>query len=78
MFIEKYENNGSEYLRLSERYRPTGSTQSKRRIVCVLGSVNRLTDGKPDFVERLRESFRKGIPLIPELEPYCSESPEPE
>lgn len=75
MFIEKYDNNGCDYLRLSEHYRPTGSPRTKRRVVCVLGPVNRLTDGEPDFVERLRKSFREGKALIPELEPYLSGEP---
>ncbi len=75
MFIEKYKNNGSTYLRLSENYRPEGSSHPKRRIVCVLGSLNKLSDGEPDFLDRLRESFRNGVPLIPELEPYVTGKP---
>ncbi len=75
MFIEKYMNNGNTYLRLSENYRPEGSSRPKRRVVCVLGSLSKLSDGKPDFLERLRESFRNGTPLIPELEPYVTGKP---
>lgn len=82
MFIEKFNNNGYEYLRLSENYRETGSTRSKRRIICNLGALDKLSDGQPDFLERLRDSFRNGKALIPELEPYVnqesSQNTEPE
>ena len=72
MYIEKYNNNGYEHLRLSENYRETGSTRAKRKVICNLGSLEKLSDGQPDFLERLRESFRIGKPLIPELEPYIN------
>ena len=72
MYKEKYNNNGYEHLRLSENYRETGSTRAKRKVICNLGSLDKLSDGQPDFLERLRESFRIGKPLIPELEPYIN------
>ncbi|MBR1708609.1 MAG: transposase [Clostridia bacterium] len=82
MFIEKFNNNGYEYLRLSENYRETGSTRSRRKIICNLGALDKLSDGQPDFLERLRDSFRNGKALIPELEPYVnkdsSQNTEPE
>ena len=34
------------------------------------GLLSRHDDGEPDYLLRLRESFRAGKPLIKELEPY--------
>ena len=78
MYIEVYKNNGLDYLRLSENYRPEGSLRPKRRIILNIGALSNVTDGQPDFVERLRESFRSGTPLLSALEPYVDKDPEPD
>ena len=78
MYIEVYKNNGLDYLRLSENYRPEGSLRPKRRIILNIGALSNVTDGQPDFVERLRESFRNGTPLLSALEPYVDKDPEPD
>ena len=77
MFIEKFSNNGIDYLRLCESYRPKDSKRATRKVICNLGSLAKLSDGKPNFLERLRDSFRNGQALIPELQPYVTDSPKP-
>ena len=75
MFIEKYNNNDYTYLRLSENYRDTGDTRARRKVICNLGPLDKLSDGQPDYLDRLRESFRIGKPLLPALEPYVDTTP---
>ena len=73
MFIDAFNNNGKIYLRLVESYRTVdddGKQHIRRRIICNLGPLSRFDDGQPDYLERLRASFRNATPLIPELEEY--------
>ena len=73
MFIDAFNNNGKIYLRLVESYRTVdddGKQHIRRRIICNLGPLSRFDDGQPDYLERLRASFRNATPLIPELEAY--------
>lgn len=78
MFIECYLNNGIQYLRLVRSIRkpmkkdPTRMTSYKVTQLSI-GPVSRFDDGKPDYVGRLKRSFREGSPLIPELKKYCDE-----
>lgn len=75
MYIEKVMNNGIAYLRLVESvYVANDPTLkgSRKRIICSLGPLKKFDDGKPDFVQRLKESFKNGNPIIKELIPYCS------
>ena len=44
---------------------------STKRVLLNIGPVDRYDDGQPDYVERLKKSFKAGTPLIPELLPYC-------
>lgn len=79
MHIEKYKHNSKYYLRLVSSVRTTsknGKSFSGKKLVLSLGAFSNHDDGKPDYLERLRESFRNGTPLIKELEPYV-ESPKP-
>jgi len=74
MFIDVYNNNGKPYLRLMESRRvenDNGVKVSRKIVVDYIGALDRFDDGKPDYIERLRKSFRAGVPLIPALEPYC-------
>ena len=74
MFIDSFKNNGKEYLRLVETYRTDngkGKKVIRRRVICNIGPLSKYDDGEPDYLERLRESFRKSTPLIPELEQYA-------
>lgn len=74
MFIEKFNNNGIEYLRLVENaavIRPNGNRGYNKKILLSIGPLNRFNDGKPDYIKRLKESFKNGIPLIDSLLPFC-------
>ena len=46
---------------------------STKRVLLNIGPVDRYDDGQPDYVERLKKSFKAGTPLIPELLPYCED-----
>ena len=73
MTIERVSNHGIPYLRLTASLglkRVGGRIVQRRKVVLGLGPLSRHDDGKPDYLLRLRESFRAGKPLIKELEPY--------
>lgn len=73
MYIAVFKNNGKDYLRLMESYRTKkadGKVAIRKRIICNIGPLSKFDDGKPNYLERLRESFRLGNPLIPDLEEY--------
>ncbi|MBQ7654283.1 MAG: IS1634 family transposase [Clostridia bacterium] len=78
MFVECFTNNGGPYLRLVQSTRVTnkdGLKVSKKKAILNIGPLSRFDDGKPDYVERLKKSFKAGSPLIPELLPYCDNKP---
>lgn len=64
------------YLRLCEKVRPEGSKKAVKRILYNIGPLHEVTDGKPDFVERLRQSFKDGDPILPELKAFVREGTE--
>lgn len=73
MFIEKFKNNGVDYLRLVSSRRVTdkqGRKVARKKIKLNIGPLARYDDGGPDYYERLKASFRNGSPLIPELLPF--------
>ena len=72
MFLDIYSRYGKRYIRISEgsRVQKDGKSLTRKRVIKSLGPVSRYDDGKPDFEQRLRDSFKAGNPLIPELEPY--------
>ena len=76
MYIEKTNNNGTAYLRLCENRRILGSQRVSRKVVLNIGPLDRVSDGKPDFLERLRQSFREGHPILSVLQPYAEPEPE--
>ena len=79
MFIDCFVNNGSKYLRLVRSVRTEkkdGRKTTSKIPVLNLGPLSRFDDGKPDYLERLRASFREGNPLIPELLPYVGDHPQ--
>lgn len=81
MHIEKFTVCQRPYLRLVEskrRLSRNGKPISGKRLVLGLGPLSRHDDGKPDFLNRLRQSFREGRPLIPELLPYVGGAPKEE
>ncbi|MDH7523686.1 MAG: hypothetical protein QHH10_00005, partial [Peptococcaceae bacterium] len=69
MFIELFKNNGTDYLRVMETYRVNedGNSKCRRRLVRNIGPLSRYDDGKPDYLGRLRQSFRDGKPIIESL-----------
>jgi hypothetical protein len=69
MFIECFKNNGKEYLRVTEVFRDEHGTAPKcrRRVIRNIGPLSRFDDGDPDYLGRLRQSFRDGAPIIPSL-----------
>lgn len=72
MFLDIYNNNGIRHIRISESYRieKDGKRVARKRTVANIGAVSKFDDGKPDFEQRLRDSFKAGTPLIEELKPY--------
>jgi len=62
-------NHGIHYLQVMESYsvKENGVFKSRKRVVKNLGPLSRFDDGKPDFLNRLRVSFKEGHSLIPEL-----------
>lgn len=78
MYIDLFKNNGTEYIRLRESYRTKtadGKVAIRKRTLCNIGPLSKFDDGKPDYLDRLRESFRLGAPLIPELMEYTGKKP---
>lgn len=74
MFIECFINNAKPYLRLVQSIRVTnksGYKVSQKKVIKNIGPLDRFDDGQPDYVERLKKSFKAGTPLIPELQPFC-------
>lgn len=77
MYIEKCTNNGTSYLRLVESYRGLngkGVKVAKKKLILNIGPLSRFDDGKPDYVQRLKDSFKNGSPLIEFLKPYCEKN----
>ena len=76
MFVEVVQNNGNKYLRLVQSVRVTnkdGYKVSQKKVIKNIGPLARFDDGEPDYVDRLKKSFKSGNPLISELLPYCTE-----
>ena len=73
MHIEAANNNGTRYLKLARCHRGTNSKGKRtiiKQVVLNIGPLSKYDDGKPGYLERLRQSFRDGTPLIPALAPY--------
>ena len=73
MYIECCKNNGTDYLRLVKSQRvlnAAGIKTARKKTILNIGPLSRFDDGKPDYVERLKKSYKAGNPLIPELKPY--------
>jgi transposase len=76
MFIECVKNNGTPYLRLVDGRTNSvnGIVKHRRQVVRNIGPLSRYDDGLPNYLGRLRESFRSGEPLIPLLDEYVSDT----
>lgn len=63
MYVECFINNGKPYLRLVQSVRVTNSTGKKipqKQVVFNIGPLDRFDDGQPDYLERLKKSFKAG------------------
>ena len=81
MHIEQFTVRQRPYLRLVESRRMlsgNGKPISGKRLVLGLGPLSRHDDGKPGYLDRLRQSFREGRPLIDSLKPYVGDAPREE
>lgn len=77
MFIEKIRNNGKDYLRLVHAVRrpnKNGEMVSTKKVLLNIGPLDRFDDDLPNYMERLRDSFKAGDPLIPTLKPFCKDN----
>ena len=61
MFIEVNDNNG----------KPT----CKKNIIFTIVRLDGFDDGKPDFIKRLKDSFKNGNQIIPSLYTYVEKKP---
>jgi len=68
--IQKFKNNGIEYLRLVESSYNRELKKQRVKVIKNLGAFSRFDDGEPDYLYRLRRSFKEGSPLIEELLPF--------
>ena len=77
MYIEKVKNNGKDYLRLVSNKRIINSKGIKTSTKIVeynIGPLSKFDDGNPNYVDRLKESFKNGNPIIEELFPFVSKN----
>lgn len=77
MYIEATKNNGTRYLRLVRGVRITndkGVRTVTKKVVFNIGPLSRFDDGEPNYLERLKASFKNGAPIIPSLMPYVDEN----
>ena len=72
MALEIITNNGYKYIRVVENKYVVvnGSPSCRKKVILNVGPVSKFDDGKPDYIKRLKESFKNGNPLIPSLLPY--------
>lgn len=80
MFVECFLNNGKPYLRLvkSDRYtNHNGVRTVRKKTVFNIGPLAKFDDGMPDFVSRLKESFKNGCPIIDSLLPFVEGKKQP-
>jgi transposase len=80
MHIECWKSGRAPYLRVVESYtvKEDGHSKNKKRTIKNLGPLSRFDDGQPDFMKRLRDSFKDGHPIIEELNDLVDQnSPKP-
>lgn len=72
MRLEISNNNGTRYLRIVESVwiEKGGHKVTRKKVIKNIGPVSKFDDGKPEFENRLKESFTACSPIIPELLPY--------
>lgn len=74
MRLEIRNNGNSPYISIVENLSvedpKTHKRVSRKKIVKAIGPVSRFDDHKPDFIQRVKDSYEAGAPIIPELLPY--------
>lgn len=62
MYLDCFKNCGKPYLRIMQNYYNNidGKVKITRKTIKNLGPLEKYDDGKPDFLKRFREQFRKG------------------
>ena len=77
MALEIITNNGYKYIRIVENKYVVvnGNPSCRKKVLFNVGPVSKFDDGKPDFIKRLKDSFKNGNPLIPSLYPYVEKKP---
>ena len=77
MHIACINNHGIDYLQVMESYsvKEDGVFKSRKRVIKNLGPLSRFDDGRPDYLSRLRGSFKEGHPIIPELSDLLQDNP---
>ena len=75
MYLEITKVKGAPYLRVAEAYRYTkdGVSIQRRKIIRHVGPLAKFDDGQPNYLERLRESFKEGSPIIESLSDLIAE-----
>lgn len=77
MYVECFKNNGIDYLRLVQSNRVTNSKgikTARKKVIYNIGPLSKFDDGKPDYVKRLKDSFKANNPIILSLQKYCDTS----
>lgn len=77
MYIDCVTNNGKPYLRVAESYtvKVDGVRKIRKRTIRNIGPLSRYDDGKPDFLLRLKQSFKDGCPIINGLSDLLENQP---
>ena len=78
MYIACTKNHGIDYLQVHESYsiKENGVVKNRSRLIRNIGPLSRFDDGKPDYLKRLRQSFKDRRPLIENLSDLvASDSP---
>ena len=62
MYLDLYSKDGHRYIRISEsvRVKKNGTRVTRKKVIKNIGPVSRYDDGKPNFEQRLRDSFKGG------------------
>lgn len=77
MYIDCVKNSGKPYLRVAESYsiNVNGIRKNRKRTIRNIGPLSRFDDGKPNFLKRLRQSFKDGRPIIDGLSDLLENKP---
>jgi transposase len=77
MHIVCIKNHGIDYLQVQESYTEKigGVLKNRKRIIRNIGPLSNFDDGEPDYIERLRQSFRNGAPIIESISDLAGSAP---